>query len=216
MRGFTLSFFSRGFCSSWKKNFKGISKGRRKNKQTHPQAFLCWYCIASCDPLSSQQCIDFRLHRLGGIYFRARLYLAVMSTAANYKKLSNALWKCNSCCSTQSLVYYKSALLHVHTTKIKYNSNHDIVQGIWDIISPETRRNSRLDKLSNFARFINRKVILPGFAKPTDFYLTLTMCYQWSLHSDNRAANLPLGSSAGCCSHTLTNWAFAWGKSINM
>lgn len=117
---------------------------------------LCWYCIASCDPLSSQQCIDFRLHRLGGIYFRARLYLAVMSTAANYKKLSNALWKCNSCCSTQSLVYYKSALLHVHTTKIKYNSNHYIVQGIWDIISPETRRNSRLDKLSNFARFINR------------------------------------------------------------
>lgn len=179
---------------------------------------LCWYCTASSDPLSSQQCTDFKLHRLGGIYFRARLYLAVMSTAVNYKKLSNALWKCNSCCSTQSLVYYKSALLHVHTTKIKYNSNHYIVQGIWDIISPETRRSSRLNKLSNFAQFVNRKVILPAFAKLTDFYLTLTMCYQWSLHSDNRAANPPLGSFAGfkLSLHTLTNWALAWGKAINM
>lgn len=63
----------------------------KRSKHIPRLLLLCWYCIASCDPLSSQQCIDFRLHRLGGIYFRARLYLAVMSTAANYKKLSNAL-----------------------------------------------------------------------------------------------------------------------------
>lgn len=54
-------------------------------------SLLCWHCIAACGLLSSQQCVALRLHGLGGIYYRAKLYLAVMSTAANYKKLSNAL-----------------------------------------------------------------------------------------------------------------------------
>lgn len=65
---------------------------QEKEEKNIPRLLLpCWHCIASCDPLSSQQCVVLRLHRLGGTYFRARLYLDVMSTAANYKKISNAL-----------------------------------------------------------------------------------------------------------------------------
>lgn len=106
-----------------KKAFKSTSNGHRRKKKTRPQAFtsvlaLHRFLWPSLLPA---------MHRPGGIYFKARLYLAVMSTAANYKKLSNALWKCNSCCSTHSLVYYQSALFHVHTTKIKYCSNHLII-----------------------------------------------------------------------------------------
>lgn len=179
-----------------------------------PRLLLLCYCIASCDPLSSQQCTDFRLHRLGGIYFRARLYLAVMSTAANYKKLGNALWKCNSCCSTWSLVYYKSALLHVHTTKIKYNSNHYIVQGIWDTISPETRRNSRLDKLSNFARSANREIILSGFAELTWLFTTHRLCSISDPYTVKTEQQTFLWAALLGVVHT--HLQTAWGKSIDM
>jgi len=129
MRGFALSLFSRGRRSFWRSLSRAfLLTDAGKRRKCIPRLLLpCWHCVNSCDHLSSQQCVALRLHRLGGIYFRARLYLAMMSTAADYKKLSNALWKCNSCCSTQSLVYYQSALFHVHTTKIKYSCSHLIM-----------------------------------------------------------------------------------------